>query len=104
MIDYSLFHECSTRIFPLLIHYWSIYSQMRHKYVPKYKLNELRRQLVLERKSELMIKAGRKSLAPPLARHPAYAAFQSTNSIPKKSNEPKLTKRSNLGPRITNKN
>ena len=125
MIDYSLFHECSTRIFPLLIHYWSVYSQMRHKYVPKHKLNALRRpgihqsdfikfppirmpedslerQLVLERKSEMMIKAGR--VAPPVEANVTSGHFRPSKGVgvPRKSAaEPKLTKRSKIEPRLT---
>jgi len=102
MIDYSLFHECSTRIFPLLIHYWSVYSQMRHKYVPKHKLNALRRQLVLERKSEMLIKAGR--IAPPAEANMTSGHFRPSKGVgvPRKSAaEPKLTRRSKVEPRLT---
>ena len=126
MIDYSLFHECSTRIFPLLIYYWSGYSQMRHKYVPKHKLNALRRlgihqsqfeygppirtifrflqrQLVLERKSEMLTKAGR--IAPPVEVPPRrLGQFKPSKgvNIPRKSEaEPKLTRRSKVEPRLT---
>ena len=66
MIDQTLFYECATRVFPLLIHHWSHFCNKRHKYVPKRQLVSLRRQLVLQkRRDNLSVKLNRSVTAKP---------------------------------------
>ena len=60
MIDQTLFYECATRVFPLLIHHWSHFANQRHQYVPKRQLVELRRRLVLQkRRDKLSVKVAK---------------------------------------------
>ena len=54
MIDQTLFYECATRVFPLLVHHWSQFCHHRHQYVPRKKLISLRRQLVLQKRRDIL--------------------------------------------------
>lgn len=56
MFNRSLFHDLTINIFPLLLNYWKIFCERRHKYVPRGDLQRFKHELVRERRNKLKIK------------------------------------------------
>lgn len=53
MFNRSLFHDLTINIFPLLLNYWKIFCERRHKYVPRCELQRFKHELVLQRRDKL---------------------------------------------------
>jgi hypothetical protein len=50
MFNRSLFHDLTINIFPLLLNYWKVFCERRHKYVPRSDIRKFKRSLVLQRR------------------------------------------------------
>ncbi|CAG5113157.1 Oidioi.mRNA.OKI2018_I69.chr2.g7292.t1.cds [Oikopleura dioica] len=46
MANRSLFHDITIDVFPLLLNFWKSFCEARHKYIPRPKLNVLKRNIV----------------------------------------------------------
>jgi len=62
MFNRSLFHDLTINIFPLILNYWKIFCERRHKYVPRTELNRFKHELVVQRRRmKNALKKGRSS-------------------------------------------
>jgi len=53
MFNRSLFHDLTINIFPLLLNYWKVFCERRHKFIPRKELTAFKRQLVLKRREKV---------------------------------------------------